>query len=157
MVLVGLGLEASAHRMVSQLADRAIDIRLVTGSHSVTIGEPGEIRITFYPAAVDLCHKEFEQLKRAIPFEAEKPPNAPATRRAPSQWCCPWVGGEKRAAMTVAAGVAVTSCQLMGSGTGGGLTGSSGVGVATEGGRCAARGRWNVRGTDMIAQSPSSD
>lgn len=30
MVLVGLGLDAGAHRMVSQLADRAIDIRLVT-------------------------------------------------------------------------------------------------------------------------------
>ena len=30
MVLVGLGLDASAHRMVSYLADRAIDIRLVT-------------------------------------------------------------------------------------------------------------------------------
>ena len=30
MVLVGLGLDASAHRMVSCLADRAADIRLVT-------------------------------------------------------------------------------------------------------------------------------
>ena len=30
MIPVGLGLDASAHRMVSQLADRAIDIRLVT-------------------------------------------------------------------------------------------------------------------------------
>ena len=30
MVLVGLGLDASAHRMVSYLADRAIDIRLLT-------------------------------------------------------------------------------------------------------------------------------
>ena len=170
MVLVGLGLDVSAHRMVSYLADRGIDIRLVTfhgyvqgdgmllarqvraaddprpssgkpprasdlnrkaaehgvaelwkdaresldysvrtyytksgitylqrtttlsddvrvrGSHSVTIDQPGKIRITFYPAAVDLCHKEFEQLKEAIPFEAEKPPNAPATRRAPNQW-----------------------------------------------------------------------
>ena len=172
MVLVGLGLDASAHRMVSYLADRAVDIRLVTfhgyvhdqemllarqvraaddtrtssagpptasdlnrkatehgvaeiwqdaresldysvrtyytkagitylqrtttlpdgvrvrGSHSVTIGEPGEIRITFYPAAVDLCPDEFEQLRDAIPFKAEKPPNAPATRRAPNQWYC---------------------------------------------------------------------
>jgi len=34
----------------------------VRGSHCVTIGEPGEIRITFYPAAVDLCDEEFEQL-----------------------------------------------------------------------------------------------
>ena len=30
LLLAGLGLDASAHRMVSQLADRAIDIRLVT-------------------------------------------------------------------------------------------------------------------------------
>ena len=172
MVLVGLGLDVSAHRMVSYLADRSVDIRLVTfhgymhgggmllarqvraaddprrssgspprapdlkrkatehgvaeiwkdaresldysvrtyytksgitylqrtttlpddvrvrGSHSVTIDEPGKVRITFYPAAVDLCHEEFEQLKDAIPFEAEKPPNAPATRRAPNQWYC---------------------------------------------------------------------
>ena len=172
MVLVGLGLDVSAHRMVSYLADRSVDIRLVTfhgymhgggmllarqvraaddprpssgspprapdlnrkatehgvaeiwkdarqsldysvrtyytksgitylqrtttlpddvrvrGSHSVTIDEPGTIRVTFYPAAVDLCHEEFEQLKDAIPFEPEKPPNAPATRRAPNQWYC---------------------------------------------------------------------
>ncbi len=185
MVLVGLGLDASAHRVVSDLADRAIDIRLVTfhgyvndqemllarqvrvaadtrtsstappsasdlkrkatehgvaaiwqdargsldysvrpyhtkagitylqrtttlpdgvrvrGSHSVTISEAGEIRITFYPAAVDLYHEEFEQLKRAIPFQAEKPPNALATRRAPDQWYCrlderSWQGGRAR-------------------------------------------------------------
>ena len=63
------------------------DVR-VRGSHSVTIDEPGKIRITFYPAAVDLCHERFEKLKDAIPFEAEKPPNAPATRRAPNQWYC---------------------------------------------------------------------
>ena len=170
MVLVGLGLDVSAHRMVSYLADRGIDIRLVTfhgyvhgggmllakqvrladdprptgaprlsdlnrkatehgvaqiwkdarksldysvrtyytksgitylqrnttlpdnvgvrGSHSVTIDEPGAIRVTLYPAAVDLCHEEFEQLKEKIPFEAERPPNAPATRRAPDQWYC---------------------------------------------------------------------
>ena len=60
----------------------------VRGSHSVTIDEPGKIRITLYPAAVDLCHEGFEQPKDVIPFEAEKPPNAPATRRAPHQWYC---------------------------------------------------------------------
>ena len=60
----------------------------VRRSHSVTIGEAGEIRITFYPAAVDLCYEEFEQLKRAIPFGAEKRPNAPATRRATNRWYC---------------------------------------------------------------------
>ena len=172
MVLVGLGMDMSAHRMVAYLAESGIDIRLLTfhgymhgdsmllarqvrtaedpqkppragpsssdlnrkaseygvaevwqdakasldysirtyytksgitylqrtitlpddvrvrGSHSVAIDEPGKIRITFYPAAVDLCHEHFEKLKDAIPFEAEKPPNAPATRRAPNQWYC---------------------------------------------------------------------
>ena len=188
MVLVGLGIDVSAHRMVAYLAERGIDIRLLTfhgyvqgdgmllarqvqtanepsplrrrrthpprardlrrkasehgvaevwrdakvsldysartyytksgitylqrtitlpddvrvrGSHSVTIDEPGKIRITFYPAAVDLCHQRFEKLKDAIPFEAEKPPNAPATRRAPNQWYCrlderSWHDGKKR-------------------------------------------------------------
>ena len=61
------------------------DVR-VRGSHSVTIDEAGTIRVTFYPAAVDLCHERFEELKKAIPFKSEKPPNAPATRRAPRQW-----------------------------------------------------------------------
>ena len=60
----------------------------VRGSHSVAIEEAGKIRITFYPAAVDLCDENFEELKRAIRFQAENPPNAPATRRAPNQWYC---------------------------------------------------------------------
>ena len=60
----------------------------VRASHSVTIDEAGKIRITLYPGAVDLCHEGFEQLKDVIPFEAEKPPNVPATRRAPYQWYC---------------------------------------------------------------------
>ena len=46
------------------------DVRL-RGSHSVTIDEPGKIRIRFYPAAVDLCHEECEQLNDAIPLEAD--------------------------------------------------------------------------------------
>ncbi len=172
MVLVGLGMDVSAHRMVAYLAERGIDIRLLTfhgymhgdsmllarqvrtaedprtppragpsagdlnrkaseygvaeiwkdakasldcsirtyhtksgitylqrtitlpddvpvrASHSVAIDEPGTIRITFYPAAVDLCHEQFEKLKNSIPFEGEKPPNAPATRHASNQWYC---------------------------------------------------------------------
>ena len=63
------------------------DVR-VRGSHSVTIDEPGKVRITFYPAAVDLCYARFEKLKEALPLKSEKPPNAPATRRAPRQWYC---------------------------------------------------------------------
>ena len=173
MVLVGLGMDTSAHRMVAYLAASGVDIRLLTfhgymhgdsmllarqeptaedphklppragpgssdldrkaseygvaevwqdakssldysirtyytksgitylqrtitlpddircrGSHSVTIDESGKIRVTFYPAAVDLCGKRFETLKKEIPFNAEKPPNSPATRRAPNQWFC---------------------------------------------------------------------
>jgi len=67
----------------------------VRGSHCVTVGEAGEIRITFHPAAVDLCYEEFEQLKRAIPFEGGKRPDAPGTRRAADQWFGGWEGGEE--------------------------------------------------------------
>ena len=63
------------------------DVR-VRGSHSVSIDESGTIRITFYPAAVDLGRERLEELKKAISFKVEKPPNAPATRRAPKQWYC---------------------------------------------------------------------
>lgn len=60
----------------------------VRGSHRVTIGEPGEIGITFYPAAVDLCYEEFGQIGDAIPFEGGKPPNAPRTGWAANRWYC---------------------------------------------------------------------
>ena len=63
------------------------DVR-VRGSHSVSIEESAKIRITFYPAAVDLGRKRLEELKKVIAFKQEKPPNAPATRRAPKQWYC---------------------------------------------------------------------
>ena len=80
----------------------------VRGSHCVTIGKPGKIRMaSSCPAAVDLWREEFEQLRDAIPFKAEKPPNAPATRDAPDQWYCRWEAG-KRAA--VAAALAAPSC-----------------------------------------------
>ena len=173
MVLVGLGMDTSAHRMVAYLAESGIDIRLLTFhgymhgdsmllarqartaeeprklpsrtrpnsrdlnrkasefgvagvwqdanssldyslgkyytksgitytqrtitlpddvrvrvSHSVTIHESEKIRITFYPAAVDLCGEHFETLRKEMSFTADKPPNAPATRRAPKQWSC---------------------------------------------------------------------
>ena len=58
------------------------DVR-VRGSHSVAIDESGRIRITFYPAAVDLGGEHFDALKKVMPFKAEKPPNAPATSKAP--------------------------------------------------------------------------
>ncbi len=90
----------------------------VRGSHSVTISEPGEIRITFYSAAVDLCHKEFEQLRGAIPFEGGKPSDAAATRRAADQWCCGW-GGEEGGDGSCGGGGRAER-QLVGNGTGGG-------------------------------------
>ena len=58
----------------------------VRGSHCVTIGELGEIRITFYPAAVAVGREEFGQLGEGIPFESEKRPNAPGTRWAADRW-----------------------------------------------------------------------
>ena len=64
----------------------------VRGSHCVTIGEAGEIRITFHPAAGDMCYEGFEQVGDAISFEGGKPRNAPATRRAPEQRYCGWGG-----------------------------------------------------------------
>ena len=60
----------------------------VRGSHSLTIVGRGTIRITFYPGAVDVCYDRFDELKKAIDFESEKPPNTPATRRVPEQWYC---------------------------------------------------------------------
>ena len=60
----------------------------VRGSHSVTIDGHGTLRITFYPAAIDLCLDKFEKLKETIKFKSEKPPNAPWTQRAPKQWYC---------------------------------------------------------------------
>ena len=63
------------------------DVR-VRGSHSVSIDKSGKIRVTFYPAVVDLGRERLKELKKVILFNEEKPPNAPATRRAPKQWYC---------------------------------------------------------------------
>ena len=60
----------------------------VRASHSITLDEPGKIRIKFYPGTVDLCHKPFENLKDAIPFDSEPPPNGWATQRVRKQWFC---------------------------------------------------------------------
>ncbi|MCY3546903.1 MAG: hypothetical protein OXH49_08465 [Gemmatimonadetes bacterium] len=68
----------------------------VRGSHCVTIGEPGGIRITFYPAAVDLCCEEFEQLRGVISFEGGKFPDEAATRRATDRWYWGWGGVVER-------------------------------------------------------------
>ncbi len=63
------------------------DVR-VRGSHAVVIEDCGRIRVTLYPAAVDLGREQFELLKTKIQFTAEVPPNAPATRDAPEQHYC---------------------------------------------------------------------
>ena len=58
------------------------------GSHKIEIIEPGVARIVFLPAAVDLCAGEFEELRQAMPFDLEPPPNAPTTEQVPDQWSC---------------------------------------------------------------------
>ena len=61
----------------------------VSGSHSAVIDESGPaIRVTFYPGAVDVCLEKFEARKETIPFEFERPPNAPTTERVTEQWYC---------------------------------------------------------------------
>ena len=91
----------------------------VRGSHCVSIGEAGEIRIAFYPGAADLCYQELEQVGDAIPLEDEKPPNALGTRR-PANQLLSVGGGKNRVAMAVAAPLAAPSCSSWGSATGGG-------------------------------------
>ena len=60
----------------------------VYGSHSVVIEQPGMIRVTFFPGAVDVCWNKFQDKKETIPFEFETPPNAPTTKRISEQWYC---------------------------------------------------------------------
>lgn len=58
------------------------------GSHKIEIVKQGVIRIVFYPAAVELCEDEFEDLKGVIPFGVEPPPNAPVTENVSEQYFC---------------------------------------------------------------------
>ena len=58
------------------------------GSHAVVIDSSGVMRVTFFPAAIDVCLEKFEEKQGTIPFESEKPPNAPATKRVPEQLYC---------------------------------------------------------------------
>ena len=60
----------------------------VSGSHSVVIDPSGAIRVTFYPGAVDVCLEKFQDQRETIPFEFEKPRNAPTTSRVSEQWYC---------------------------------------------------------------------
>lgn len=64
-----------------------------SGSHSLVIDSAGRMRLTFFPAAVDVCFDKFEELRETIPFEFERPPNAPTTDRVSKQWYC-WLSSE---------------------------------------------------------------
>ncbi len=77
---LGITFEKHPWRMFSGVKARV--------SHKIEISEPGVARIIFFPAAVDLCVDEFEELRQVIPFELETPPNAPSTERVPEQWSC---------------------------------------------------------------------
>lgn len=59
-----------------------------SGTHSVVIDQTGKIRVTFYPGAVHVCLKTFQDKRATIPFETEKPPNAPPTELVSEQWYC---------------------------------------------------------------------
>ena len=60
------------------------------GSHSVVIDQDnrGKIRITFYPASVDLLWDEFHEIGNNLPFKFEDPRNAYPTARVRQQWYC---------------------------------------------------------------------
>ena len=57
-------------------------------SHKIEIADPGELRVIFFPAAVELCLDEFQELKDEIPFECRPPINAWPTERVSEQWFC---------------------------------------------------------------------
>ena len=57
-------------------------------SHKIEIADPGEIRVIFFPAAVELCLDEFQELKDVIPFDCRPPINAWPTERVSEQWFC---------------------------------------------------------------------
>ena len=60
----------------------------VSGVYSVVIAQRRMIRVTFFPGAVDICLEKFREKEDTIPFELEKPPNAPTTDRVSEQWSC---------------------------------------------------------------------
>ena len=57
-------------------------------SHKIEIADPGEVRVIFFPAAVELCLDEFQELKDEIPFDCRPPINAWPTERVSEQWFC---------------------------------------------------------------------
>ena len=57
-------------------------------THSIVIDSSGAMRVTFFPGAVDVCLERFQEKRETIPFEFERPPNAPTTKRISEQWYC---------------------------------------------------------------------
>ena len=68
--------------------DELVGVAGARGSHSIGMETDGQVRVTFYPVAIELCYEEFTARREKMPFQFETPPNAPATHRAPEQWYC---------------------------------------------------------------------
>ena len=62
--------------------------KTVRASHSVNLEPDRKIRVTFFPAAVQLCLDDFENVEGTLQFKSESPPNAPITARVPEQRYC---------------------------------------------------------------------
>lgn len=60
----------------------------VRSSHSVTLLEPGGIRVAFFPVAVHLCQDRFDRERAVLPFQRQVPPNAPPVAEVSQQWAC---------------------------------------------------------------------
>lgn len=68
--------------------DELVGAASAKGSHSIRMEADGQVRVTFYPVAIELCYEQFTATREKVPFQFETPPNAPATHRAPEQWYC---------------------------------------------------------------------
>lgn len=66
-----------------KLSDEGASYR---GSHSALLEDVGKIRITFFPAAIHLCRKLFDE--STIAFNKEEPRNVPKTDDIFEQWYC---------------------------------------------------------------------
>ena len=61
---------------------------VANATHKIEIAGPGEVRIIFFPAVVDLCLDEFNSLEEAVGFQQQTPINAPRTEKVAEQWSC---------------------------------------------------------------------
>ena len=58
------------------------------GSNSVKLDRSGKIRVTFFPAAIELCYDEFMKAQENLPFESEPAKHPPKTHRVSNLWYC---------------------------------------------------------------------